>query len=216
MRLRGRKLPGGDPPSEAATTGGNWGGGPGPPHPRPRPLLRPRLPSASTAPLELEDKHMLPRRGATRPWHPACSDVFFHQVMKAQFHNLPTSGMESGHVRTGTSEADGAQRTPAGAEGQADGTHPGLGAPCSAPPSPPPLDTPPCSPGNRRPVQAVGAAGTSLSGAVGQACHAGQPLGSLDTGKWGRAGLVMGDEDGVMRCSGSRGSWAGVVADVSS
>lgn len=92
----------------------------------------------------------------------------------------------------------------------------GLGAPCSHASLPAPLDTPPHSPGNRRPVQALGAAGTSLSGAVGQAHRAGQLPGSLDTGKGGRAGLVMGDEDGVMWCSGSKGGWAGVMADVPS
>lgn len=64
------------------------------------------------------DKHTLPRRGATRPWHPACSDVFFHQVMKGPVSQSPHFGMESGHVRTGMSEADGAQRTPAGRKGR--------------------------------------------------------------------------------------------------
>lgn len=117
------------------------------------------------------------------------------------------------------SEADSAQRTLAGAEGQADGTHRGrragrwnssgaggslLHASLLASPGHP-------SPQPRKPQDRLGrrADGTSLSGAVGQACRAGQPLGSLHAGKRGRAGLVMGDEDGVMGCIGRQGRLGG-------
>lgn len=79
------------PRKRPTTTGANWGGGFILGFPPP-----PRLPWGGGTNTCSPDAG----KRAARPWHPACSDVFFHQVMKAQFHNLPTWGMESGRVRT--------------------------------------------------------------------------------------------------------------------
>lgn len=129
--------------------------------------------------------------------------------MKAQSHNLPTWGMESGRVRT--QKVRNRQRSADPGRGGRAGRWNSSGAGgfllrASLPASP---GHP--SPQPRKLQDRLGrqADGTSLSGAVGQACRAGQPLGSLHAGKRGRAGLVMRDEDGVMGCIGGQGRLGG-------
>lgn len=106
MRVRGRKLLGGghlqrqQPPVGTGEEGLVL-----PAHARGRCSVLGFCPSAFTAPLGLGDKHTLPRRGVTaaRPWHPACSDVFFHQVMKG-----PVS--QSSHFRDGVRPCQNGER----------------------------------------------------------------------------------------------------------